>query len=468
MAEQWDALFEILSGDTENSTQTAYPLPWTSATVTLRRRAPHTFELRLPRTTVPGQRAIDFRAGRQFWLKRNGVYWFAGFMNCATLSGYDRAAGAFRQIVLPGWGNAYAMLMNRAVQQNSGGLIDIAYGLSDVDSFITALLDGVDHGTGGDWFPVGGRTLYASATTAYWGRMTGRSALELLNWACDVEQVAWRTGVNSSGAFTIAVGTTVDRDLSSTIKLYDNANCQIVDLQRDGSQIATVVDVVNRRAPVDTRLEANASAGATSITVTSTAGFQVNDGVNVGVGLATFDIENVTAITSGTVLAISALGSAHTRGETVKNLATAAPFRQSTRSAAASVAQAHHIHHVALYNDQMVNVTLREEYGDAYLAAYDHPLTTATVEVVDTALISVLLDQRLEPGDRISLSSSDSELVHFYNNTAVTVQEMTLELEPGRVKQVTLTVGDPRIDDLAVLDRWLSVYQQADTTARGE
>jgi hypothetical protein len=464
--ERWAIDYEAYPGDTENSTQTAAPLQWISATVTLRRRAPHTVEIRMPRNAIPYQRANDFRAGRQLWITRNGVYWFAGFMNSASVSGYDRASRAFREIVLPGWGNAYAMLMNRGVQQNAG--VDISYVGLDVDGFITTLLNGVDHGSGGDWFPAAGRSMYASATTFPTTRLTGRSALELLNWACDIDQVAWRTGVASDGTFTIAVGATVDRNLSSTIALYDNANCQIVDVQRDGSQIVSVVDVVNRRAPVDTRLEANAAAAAVSITVSSTAGFQVGDGVWVGVGLATADLRTVSAITSSTVLAINALPNAHNRGETVKNNTPTEPFRTSTRTAAASVAQNYHIRHVALYNDQMVNATLRQAYGDAYLAAYANPLTTATVEIVDSTLISRILDAGVEPGDRVGLSSSDSELSQFYNNSAVTVQEMQLDLEPGQVKQITLTVGDPRIDDLAVLDRWLAVYQQADTTARGE
>jgi hypothetical protein len=466
VAEHWSVEFEYYVGDTENSNVGGSNLMWESGTVTLRRRAPHTFEFRLPRNAIPAQRAIDFRAGRQLWIKRNGAYWFAGFMNSATVSGYDRTARAFKEIVLPGWGNAYAMMFSRGTQRDDS--VDISYTGLDVDGFITALLEAVEHGSGGDWFPVGGRTLYASGTAFEVGRLTGRTALELLNWACDTDQVAWRTGVATDGTFTIDVGTTVEQDLTGTIKLYDNANCHITDIQRDGSQIASVVSVVNRRAPVDTRLEANAAGGATSITVSSTAGFQVGDEVNVGVGLATLDLETVTAITSSTVLAITALGSAHNRGETVKNNHVSAPFRTSVRNAAASVAQDHHIHHVALYNDQMVNSTLREEYGDAYIAAYDHPLTTGTVEIVDAKLISLMLDAGLEPGDTVSLTSPDAELIHFYNGTGVQVQEMALEIEPGRVKQITLTVGDPRVDDLAVLDRWLAVYQQASTNARGE
>jgi hypothetical protein len=466
MPELFAVEFEAYPGDTENSTQTASPLLWDSGTITLRRRAPHTFEFRLPRNTLPAQRAIDFRAGRQLWVKRNGAYWFAGFMNAATVTNYDRPSRGFASISLPGWGNAYAMMFNRGTQQNS--IIDIAYGTFDVDGFITVLLNEVDHGSGGDWFPSGGRTLYSSATSLYWGRLTGRSALELLNMACDVDQVAWRTGVASDGTFTIAVGATVDRDLSTSIRLFDTANCQIVSVERDGSQIVTSVDVVNRRAPVDTRLTASAVIGATSIPVASTVGFQVGDDVNIGVGLATLDLETVTAVTSATVLAVTALNNNHSAGETVKNNATTSPFRITNSSAAASVAQDHHIHHVALWQDQMVNATQRQEYGDAYVAAYDHTLTTATVEVVDQALISIMLDAALEPGDQISLWSNDAELQHFFNSTAQTVQEMRLEIEPGRVRQITLTLGDPRLDDLAVLDRWLAAYQQATTTARGE
>jgi hypothetical protein len=468
MPEQFEAIIEVMTGDTENSTQATNTLLWDSATITLRRRAPHTFTFRLPRNDLPYQRAIDFRAGRQLWIKRNTAYWFAGFMNSAAPAGYDRTTRRFRQVILPGWGNAYALIMNRAVQSNTSSAIDISYGSFDVEDFIGLILNDIEHGSAGDWFPLGGRNIDASGTPITWGRLTGRSALELLNWACDVVQLPWRTGVAADGTFTIAVTPGTDRDLSSTIQLYDNANCHIVDLQRDGSQIATSVSVVNRRAAVDTRLEANAAALATSITVSSTAGFEVGDAVWVGVGLASADLEAVTAITSSTVLAISALNNAHTRGETVKNNTPTEPFRISTRGAAASVAQAYHLRRVALFNDQMTNVTLREEYGDAYLAAYDHPLTTGTVEIVDATLISTLLDAALEPGDRIWLTSSDTELIHFYNSTLVQVQEMTLELEPGRVKQLTLVVGDPRMDDLAVLDRWLAVYQSASTNARGE
>lgn len=465
MAETFDLYAEALSGDTESSMVGAIPLQWTSASVTLRRRAPHTFEARLLRNTVPGQRAIDFRAGRQFYIQRNGNYWFAGFMNSATLSGYDRADRAFKEIVLPGWGNAYALMLHRNTHYPF--FLGADYAGFDVDGIITDILDNADHGSGGDWFPAAQRTIYVSPTALQPIRLSGKSALEHLNDLCDIDGAAWRTGITSAGVFTIAVGTTVEVDRSSTIQLYDNANCQIVDLQRDGSLVTSTVIVASKRPSLDTRVATASIAGAASVVLDSVAGLggggnaSEGDQLSFGVGLATEEVRTVSSI-SGTTVALVAptLTNAHAANEVVK-VTSPGSFRVAQRAAAASVAQDYHARHVALYNDGLNDLVRRQEVGDQYLAAYDHPLTTATVEIVDAALITLMLNAGLEPGDRVSLTSADAELRHFYTGTTVTVQEMTLQLEPGRVTQVTLTVGDPRQDDFTRFERRLQSAQAA-------
>lgn len=469
MPNAFSAEFESYQGDTESSTQVAYPLQWTSASVTLRRRAPHTFEVRLPRNSVPAQRAIDFRAGRQFWLKRNGAHWFSGFMNSATLSGYDRVNRVFTEITLPGWGNAYALMFDR--NTHIDGLTGVSYAGFDVDGIISSVLDEAEQGTGGDWFPLAQRTIYASATALPPIVLSGKSALEQLNDLCDVDGTAWRTGTNAAGVFTIAVGTTVEVDRSSTIQLYDGGNCQIVDLQRDGSLVTSHVIVACKRPQLDTRVTNNVAAGATSVVLDSVAGLVggtttgEGDVVLFGVGLATEESRLVGSV-SGTTVTVSALTNLHNANEVVK-IALPGTYRTTQRVAAASVAQDYHERYFVLYNDALIDQTRRTGVGDAYIRAYDHPLTTATVEIVDAALISKLLDAGLEPGDRLSLTSQDGELSHFYTNTTVTVQEMTLQLEPGRVVQVTLTVGDPRQDEFTRFERRLQAMQATATVAYG-
>jgi hypothetical protein len=468
--ERWAISVEYLGGDTENSTQESMTLQWTSATVTLRRRAPHTFEVRLPRNDLPYQRAIDFRAGRQLWITRNGAYWFAGFMNSATLSGYDRAARAFQQIVLPGWGNAYALMLDRNVIQPA--FTSVTYAGFDVDGIISDILNNVNHGSGGDWFTAGGRTIYASATTLTSVRLSSKSALEHINDLCDIDGTAWRAGVNAAGAFTFAVGTTVEQDHTTTIRLFDNANCQIVDLQRDGTLITSGVMVVSKRPAFDTRIATAVIAGANTLNLDTVAGIvagtssDAGDQILIGVGLATQETRLVTSISGTTVTVLTPFSNAHSLDEVVK-IATPGSLRVITRTAAASVAQGYHARYWVIYNDQITDQTQRQEVGDQYLAAYDHPLTTATVEIVDATLISMILDAGVQPGDYVNLTSGDAELIHFYNLTTVKVQEMSLELEPGRVKQITLTVGDPRQDEFTRFERRLQAAHTSATSSVG-
>jgi hypothetical protein len=470
VAEQWEATFEVATGDTHTATQTATTLEWLSGTVTLRQRAPHVFDFRLPRTTVPGQRAADFRAGRQFWLKRNGVYWFAGFMNSATLSGYDRTARAFKEIALPGWGNAYALMLDRNTQSGATGT---SYAGFDVDGIISNLLDECEHGGFGstDWFEAAGRTIYASGTSIPPVILSGKSSLEHITDLCDVDGADWRAGVNAAGAFTFEAGTSVVSDLSASITLYDGANCQIVDIQRDGSLITTSVFVACKRPQLDTRVTTAVLAGATSIALDSVAGLVGGstaaeaDQILIGVGLATEETKLVTSI-SGTTVSFSALANNHAADEVVK-MASPGQYRFTSASSAASVYQAYHERVFVLYNDALTDPTRRAGVGAAYIAAYDHPLTTATVEIVDATLIGLMLDAGLEPGDSVSLTSPDPEVSQFYSGTTVVVQEMTLDLEPGRVKQVTLMVGDPRQTEYARFERRLAAMQAAATVAYG-
>src|SRR5262245_38919074 len=98
--------FETASGDTESATQALGPLRWATGRVTLRRRAPHVVEFAIPRA-FGTHRPADFVAGRELRLKRDGVNWLAGFMGAASIPG----GSAGPSIVLPGWGNAYALML---------------------------------------------------------------------------------------------------------------------------------------------------------------------------------------------------------------------------------------------------------------------------------------------------------------------------------------------------------------------
>jgi hypothetical protein len=453
VASTWTIVYETDEGDTESATQTLLPLRWERATWTLRRRAPHAFTITVPVQShhLPG----DFIAHRELRLLRDGVYvaWGAGFMGAVqlTTAGEDE----WGPMELPGHGNAAALaLFNRGTVVP--GFLGTEYSGFDVDGIIGGLLNDVEHGSGGDWFTAGGRTLGTSALTidSYYPR--GKGTIEALNEITSLEGWTWRAGINSGGTFTFAASGTVDTDRSATIHCVDRANCRIAGVTQDDSRLLTNVTVYCRMPDIRTQLNGAVLAGASSITVDSTTGFEDDDWIEIGSG-ATIDRRVIDVVTSGTVLDVDTVGGlTYNQADNMEVKADTRYYRKTTRTAAASVAQTYHEHSETITNDQATDITHRQEYGDALIDTYDAVLRSATVETTDPALIAAMLDAGLEPGDSVKLTSNHRYLSAWYAGTTVKVHEMTVEVEPGGCRRITLQVGDPRLDDLGVLERMMA------------
>lgn len=413
IASSFQIVFETASGDTENSTQTLLPLNWERATWTLRRRAPHALTITVPVYShhLPG----DFIAHREIRLLRDGVYvaWGAGFMGAVQLS---RAGDEWGPIELPGYGNAAALALFLR-NTTEIGYMGTTYGAGfDTDGVIADLLNGAEHGSGGDWFAAAQRTLGAGAISLDGYAPRGRSRLDIINEVTAAEGWSWRAGINSSGAFTFAASATVDTDRSTTLHAIDQANCTITSVTQDDSRILTDVAVFCRTPAIRTLLNGAVIAGATSLTVDSTAGMDAQDDIKIGGG-ATSETRSITSVDSATGLTVPALTNAYADNTEVNTVTTL--YRRDGRNAAASVSQTYHEHDEVVINDQLFLQTQRQEYGDALLATYGAILRTATVEVTDAALMAAMLDAGLEPGDSIKLTSTHRYLAAWYTGATV-------------------------------------------------
>lgn len=447
-------VFETSSGDTENSTQTLLPLHWEKATWTLRRRAPHMFTVTIP--PWAHHLPADFVAHRELRLLRAGVYvaWGAGFMGALQLT----RSGDNWTMELPGYGNAAALaLFTRGLLYSTSVAIAADFDGHDIDGLISAILDGNEHGSGGDWFPAAQRTLGTSALTLARYSPRNKVALEAITDLTDLEGWSWRAGINSSGTFTFAASGSVDTDRSATIHAVDGANCTITSVAQDDSRLLTSVTVYCKTPAWRTLLNGAAVAGDNNITVDSTADADDQDYIIIGAG-ATADARAIDTVTSSTVLDInSGLGGlTYNQSDNTEVKGDSRYYRRDTRTAAASVAQSHHAHLEATINDQALRQNHRQELGDALIDAYDSVQRSATVETADPALIEQMLSAGLEPGDSIKLTSNHPLLTGWYAATTVKVQEMSVDLEPGGCRRIVLAVGDPRLDDLAVIERLMA------------
>lgn len=453
--------YETASGDTKDATQALLPLRWERARWTLRRRAPHEISIVIP-VTAPHVPA-DFVPHRELRLTRDGAYvaWGAGFMGAAQIG---LAGDDWGPIELPGYGNAAALelFLRGACYPNAIGL-DFGAGY-DTDGVIGYLLDNTEHGAGGDWFPAAQRTLGAGAISLDGYAPRGRTALAVINEVTAAEGWSWRAGITAAGLFSFAASATVDTDRSASLHLIDRANCRITAVAQDDSRILSSVSLFCRTPPIRTQLNGATLAGALTITVDSTAGMDAQDSIVIGAG-ATSEERPIQGVTSATVLDMDAgfggLTNAYADNTEVNTVTKY--FRKDTRTAAASVAQTHHDHLESIVNDQLRLQTARQEYGDALLDTHDAVQRTATVETTDQALIAAILDAGLEPGDSVKLTSAHRYLSAWYAGTTVRVQEMALELEPGGCRRITLQVGDPRLDDLGVLERKIASLQLSQT-----
>lgn len=459
MASAFEIIYEVGTGDTKDSTLAFLPLRWTEAEVTLRRRAPHAWRVTVPRASH--HLVSDFVAYREIRIKRDGAYWApgAGFMGAAGLPG--GAAGGV--IDLPALGNASCLTWSRGtiVPASAGTLFSTTW---DATSVIGYLLDNVEHGSAGDWFPSAGRTISASSYSADYYSPRGVTPLEALLQMCDNEGWLPRFGISTAGAFTFKAGSTGVgwSDLTASVHLYDGGNCTIGDVTRDASLLTTNTFIGSKSAAARTKLNGAHIATDTTIAVDSTIGFFANQSALIGSGATreTVTIVSIDSLTQFTIF--SGLANAQADDAPVDLITDY--IHRSNATAAASVSQAHHAQNWFIFNDQLaLNSALRERLASAYVGAYDHVLTTARVAVTDTATVEALLAAGLEPGDRVKVTSRDPNVGLLYDNTTATVQEMTVRLRDGGCVGIDLTVGDPRIDDLAVLEKTIMTAARAAT-----
>lgn len=464
MASNFEFSYEIPTGVTDAAAATFLDLlSWREAVVTLRRRAPHGLSLTIPLDGV--QHLTDFVAAREIRIKRDGAWWWAGFMDAPSLP----SGSAGKEIVLPGWGNAYALTLqhNTPFQGFAGVTLGATW---DADSGIVTILNETEHFAGTDWFPSAGRTIGAAGTSMTSDlRLAGISPLDAILQLADIEGWPVRCGIDSGGGFTIKSSGTIDQDLTGSVHLYDGApGVKCVDYAADGHAIVSVVHVVCRTPAVRTQLNGALAAGATTITVENTAGLQPGDLVDLGSGTANNEQVTINAVSSGTVFTLTGGGTSFTHADDDRvEMLTDGRFRLTTVTAAAAVQDAHHRQEQVIFNDQLVSSTMRTAYGDAYIAAYDHKLQRATYRVTNGQEIEALLTAGVHPGDQIKATSDHSELSLVYSNTTVTVQEMALTLTDGVCVQIDVALGDPALDALAVLDRQIAGARNASVAVYG-
>ena len=448
----WSIVFETASGNTRNATQTLVPLYWERATWTLRRRAPHAFTITIP--VHSHHLPTDFKARRELRLQRDGVYvsWGAGFMGAPQVS---PAGDDWGPIELPGYGNVMAL---EFLPYTAG----LASGF-DTDGLIGLVLDENEHGSGGDWFASAQRTLGTAAITLDYWTNQGKGGTETINELVDIEGWAWRAGINSSGAFTFAASGTVDTDRSATIHAIDRANCRISGVTQDDSRLIAAVNIYSHYPAYRSQLNGALLAGATTITVDTTVGLESGDIVHIGATSTTVDVQTVNVVSSGTQFTITGGGLTYAQADNATVSLPREYYRSSGTIEVTATAEDHHVLTATLFDDTLAVSELRQEMADQYGATYDSVLRSATVETTDPALIAAMLDAGLEPGDSIKLTSNHRYLAGWYAGTTVKVQEMSLELEPGGCRRITLAVGDPRLDDLALLERMVKAGTRAAT-----
>ena len=454
----FDILYESPDGSTADATQPLLPLAWETATLTRRRRAPDTISIAIPRENGFGHTLLSFKAGRELRITRNGAHYWAGFMDAA--SPVVNARGRATSITLPGWGNAYALTLNPNSLFVSTGVEFV--GLR-TDQIIGFALDETEHGAGGDWFPAAGRTIDTGAYTLARLLTSGKNGLQVINEQCDMEGWEWRAGIDASGAFTFAAGAGVAVNRSTSLHLTGAASI-VTGMNRDGSVLASLAHALQRVPGVRTQLNGSTLAGATTITVDSTENMQVGDQIFVGQGTANAEGgPSITALTATTLTMLPALGNAHADNETVE-IGYETRWRSEASTENTTTRDDHHGRLVAVFDDSLQTATQRDLTAAAYRAAYDHVLTTGNVLVTDPTTIRDLLNAPVLPGDRISLTAGDRLLRDLWDGTTVVVQEMTLALGRGGCRSITLVVGDPAIDALAVLETRLRAANSAATS----
>jgi hypothetical protein len=454
-ASSWTITYETASGDTENATQTLLPLHWERATWTLRRRAPHAFTITVP--VYSHHLPSAFFPRRELRLLRDGVYvaWGAGFMGAPQLT--PAGEDDWGPIELPGYGNVLCLDFDFA------GFTAQAF---DADALLGVLLNAAEHGSGGDWFASGQRTIGTASIAVDDYSTQGKAALDCINEMVDLEGWAWRAGINSSGAFTFTANGTIDTDRASSIHLIDGANCRITGVVPDDSRLANSTLIYSHYPAYRSQLNGAHLAGVTSITVDSTLGLESGDIVHFSPGGTAYESRVVNLVSSGTVFTLVAGLLGNQADNAVVQLPTELYRGPSASAGSANSRQAHHSLVTIIYDDTMASTDLRDQMAQVYQDVYDGMLRTATVETTDPALIATMLDAGLEPGDSVGLTSYHRYLSAWYTGETVKVHEMAIELEPGGCRKITLQVGDQRLDDLAVLERMVKAGQRAATAKR--
>lgn len=459
MPSQWEIVVETSSGTTDAADATLVSLlSWLDFSITWRRRAVGSITVTIPQD---GNHHLgDFVSGRQMYVKRDGVYWWAGFINAAYLPEGDGPG----PIVLEGWNNAYGLIIG-AHNHPWFGTIASNFGGFDADGVITTILDEVEHYSGTDWFPSAQRTIGSAAAgtlTPFWS--SGKSALEVINEMADIEGWSWRVGVNSSGVFTFKVGSSAVQDLTNTLHAFTpTPMTRLSGHRRDGSRIVTSVKVTQRTPNVHTQLNGAFAAGSTNLTLDSTARMEPGDVLTFSEGAPTLQETKIinTVPTTTTLTLTSGLTNNQPDNANVRTV-TDNRFRTTTSVAAGTVADAHHEQSMTIYDDRLDGVTRRTQIGVANINAYNHPLETVTLVTTDSDLIDRWLAAACEPGDTIKVSSEHPELSRAYSNTTVTVQEQTLTYSTRSGPSLTAQLGDPQLDALdEITRRFGSAYATA-------
>ncbi len=444
-------------------------------TLTIGRRGPHALSATIPWApggSSHGATLSRFDAWRELLVTRGGVPFLAGLQAAAAVPGGENGAA----IQLAGHGSAMALVQfhgqqpndDTAVNPNPQVLTAMAAGnASRADNVIKRVLDLCIRGPsypGTSWFPTASRTIAVGTYTPERLIYAGMSQLEIIQTICDAEGWEWRAGVDSSGNWTFAAGTSVNADRTTTVLLDSPGNCLITNYQPDATRMASRVAIAIRNQGPATTVFSAIGAGVATIPI----GYGSQDryferaiiAINPGTGTAEVWQVNYQSGTGAVIIRGGTTVYAHAANEPIV-YDPATPYIETWQTTGGDFVQRHHEIRRVIYNDQLRSHAARTALARTIVDASDSLLHNVTVVVTDIEYAESLLTLGLHPGDTVSLTSQRLP----FSAATMQVQEMRLVLQDGGMTRMELLLGDPADDALAVLERWYGAARASSTRA---
>lgn len=466
----WDLLIEdsYAAGGAVSASAalTLRRIPYQRLTVTLGRRGPHQIEAVIPFSPEGSSHGLaldQFDAWRELRVERDAVPFLAGLQGAAGVPGGEEGA----TILLPGYGNAMALTQFYGQAPGTAETVfpsatgdyftmvrSFVSNASRADNIIGRVLDTCIRGTsypGTPWFPSGGRTIATGTYTPIRWVASGMSQAEIIQQVCDAEGWEARYGVASDGSWTVAIGGSVNVDRTATVMLDSPGNCRITDYAPDATRLATRVRAAIRNQGPETKVYAFTAAGAASLTIESGAQDRFWPGAYLLIdpgGANEEELEVAYQYGTGEIFVNGTTANDHDAGERIVFHPDLYFVDKTATTAKTSEGRHHRITRV-VYNDQVRDVTARQQLATTVMNASDDLFQSVRVRVTDVEYAESLLGLGLHPGDTVTLTSQRLP----FSATTLQVQTMTLLIEDGGLTGLDLVLGDPADDALAVLER---------------